>query len=126
MKTRYVLVLAIFVLVLASCQTPAQKSSGTYTGPYSSSGLTNNAGNGTMTITTVSTKRINMVFSSTGNSNINIPNVDITDIVGNYILDLSDDQGGTASMSATITSNILAVAYSDTTYSLSVAGFTKQ
>ena len=83
MRIKHLIITCVVTLVLASCQTPAQKSSGTYTGPYSSSGLTNNAGNGTMSITAVSTNRINMVFSSSGNTNINMPNVDITDIIGN-------------------------------------------
>lgn len=128
MKRKLFFTIGTMLVLLASCQSVAEKTSGKYTGPYSSTGLTNNTGNGTITLTPDGQKRVDMVFDSPGNVNININDVDITDIVGQYFFNLADDMGGTASITNGViaSGNVLALDYADTTYTLSLAGFGKQ
>ena len=129
MKRTQLLAVVIFVLLIASCQSVAEKVSGTYTGTYSASGLPVSTGSGSLVLSPNGSKAVNMVFTSSGNPNISIQNVGITDIFGQYIFDLNDNLGGTIDVNGTIaTGNILAMTYDNNadTISLSLAGFGKQ
>ena len=131
MKRKLFLTIGAILIFLASCQSVAEKVSGNYNGTWSASGpgftTTSGVGNGQLAISPDGSKRVDMVFTSPGNPNINIQDVDLTDIVGTYIFNLNNDMGGTIEVDGTITSNILAMSYDNSvdTVSLSLAGFGK-
>lgn len=131
MKRIYSVLFISLVTLITSCQTAAEKASGTYNGTWSASGpgftTSSGVGNASLVITADGAKRVDMSFSSPGNPTVNIQNVDITDIVGTYILDISDDMGGNISLSGTIASNILALNYDNAmdTVSVQLAAFSK-
>jgi len=131
MKNKYSFLLVVLVALMTSCQTAAEKVSGNYSGTWSASGpgftTSSGVGNASLSITADGSKRIDMGFSSPGNPSVNIQDIDLTDIIGVYIFNLNDNMGGTVSVSGTITQNILALSYSNTTDSvdLSLAGFSK-
>ncbi len=129
MKRIQLFLLAGIVVFMASCQTVAEKVSGNYSGTYSANGVPVTSGSGTLTLTPDGDKRVDMVFVSAGNPDITIQDVDITDIFGQYIFNLDNDQGGTIDVDGTIASGfVLALSYDNSVsgVSLSLAGFGKQ
>jgi hypothetical protein len=131
MKMKNLLGIGAMVVFLASCQSVAEKVSGTYTGTWSASGPgftnTSGIGNANLVLTPDGDKRVDMSFTSPGNPNVNIQDVDITDLFGTYIFNLNNTAGGTIDVSGTIASNILVLTYDNSvdTVSLSLAAFTK-
>lgn len=118
-------------MLLVACQSVAEKASGNYSGTWTASGPGftngNGIGNATLTVTPDGDKRVDMVFTSPGNPNVNIQDVDITDIFGTYIFDINDDMGGSIDVSGTIAAGILVLTYDNQIDSveLSLANFTK-
>lgn len=131
MKLKSFLGIGAMVILLASCQSVAEKVSGTYSGTWTASGpgftTSNGVGNANLVLTPDGDKRVDMTFSSPGNPSVNIQDVDITDLFGTYIFNLNNTAGGTIDVSGTIASNILVLTYDNSvdTVSLSLAGFTR-
>ncbi len=94
MKTNklFISAVAMMALIFTACS-PAQSTSGKYSGTYSGSGMSVNSGNGTLTITENGADNINIVFSSAGNSDVTTTNVSVTRLsllgITYYDLDLN-------------------------------------
>lgn len=130
-KSNWALALLIIVF-LASCQSVAEKVSGTYSGgtwTASGPGFTNSSGigNAQLVVSPDGAARIDMVFTSPGNPNVTIQDVDLTDLFGTYIFNLGNDNGGTININGTIAAGILVTTYDNSVDSvdLSLANFTK-
>jgi hypothetical protein len=120
MKLSTGIALAAIVLFLASCSSAAEKASGSYTGPYSSTSLPNGTGTGTAHVIADGGDKVDITFTSAGNPDIVISDVTVTSVINVLILDLPSSSSG--SMSATVTGNMLSIAYNDDTQSLSFNG----
>lgn len=131
MKRNFILGIGVIAIFLTSCQSVAEKVSGTYSGTWTASGpgftTSNGIGNANLVLTPDGDKRVDMVFTSPGNPTVNIQDIDITDLFGTYIFDLNNTMGGTIDVTGTIASNILVMTYDNSadTVSLSLAAFTK-
>ena len=132
MKVRQLIPAMMLVVLISSCQTISQKISGNYSGTYSVSGpgITNTAGtDGSLSITADGDNQVDMVFSSSGNPNVNMSNVPVTDIFGQIIFNLNNTMPAEAEVTGTLAAgNILAITYENTidSISLSCSGFSKQ
>lgn len=131
MKKSILITAGVFILFLASCQSVAEKVSGNYSGVWTASGpgFSNTTGinNGNLVLTPDGAKRVDMLFSSPGNPNIDIQDVDLTDIFGTYIFNLGNDNGGTIDIDGTIAAGILVLTYDNAadSVSLNLSNFTK-
>lgn len=131
MKRIGLLSFTAMLLLLASCQSIAEKSSGNYSGTWTASGpgftTSNGIGNATLAVTPDGNNKVDMVFTSPGNPNVNIQDVEITDLFGVYMFNLNDDMGGNIQVDGTIAAGILVLTYDNAIDSveLSLANFTK-
>lgn len=119
--------LFVFATVITSCSV-ADTVSGTYkngTWTLSGPGVTSNTGvsSGTLVVSPDGTDKVDMVFSSPGNPNVNIQDVQVTNLFGVYILDMSTS----SNVNGTITQGILALTYDNPvdSFDLSLANFNR-
>lgn len=79
MKSKLIIIPAVMAIILASCS-PAQIASGTFSGGYSSTGMPNNSGTATVTVTEDGADMVNIKANASGNPEMQISGITVTKI----------------------------------------------
>lgn len=120
MKKQSLFLFGALTILMASCSTVAEKVSGTYVGPYSSTSLPEGTGTGTAIVTPDGSKQIDILFTSPGNPDVAMNDVSITDILSVYLLESGTSGNG---VDGTITNDIMAITYDGNGESISYNGY---